>query len=227
MWKTIVKPALREVVPPFLYRGMRASLGLLTRREAPGPARQRDAAHYDQTFEEHDQWKIHYTQSRYYPVWTVVADRLIRRGVRSVLDIGCGPGQVGELLHDRGITGYIGIDFSAARIAHARQLCPTLRFEQRDVLANAALEEFIYDACLCLEFLEHVDRDKEVLRQLRPGTYFLGTVPDFPYMEHVRHFRSAEEVSARYAECFQDFRVDPIVAGPKRQTFFLMEGEVR
>ena len=50
-------------------------------------------------------------------MWTVLADRIRRSGAKSVLDIGCGPGQFAACLFDMaGIETYTGLDFSAEAI---------------------------------------------------------------------------------------------------------------
>src|SRR5262245_8471477 len=82
------------------------------------------AEFYDETFEKGEHWREHYTKSRYYPIWTVVGDRLARAGVKTLLDVGCGPGQMACFLRDRGLARYVGIDFSKARVEHARTACP-------------------------------------------------------------------------------------------------------
>jgi SAM-dependent methyltransferase len=50
----------------------------------------------------------------------------------TVLDIGCGPGQIGRYLHDRGLE-VIGLDLSPAMIDVARRLNPGMRFEVADM----------------------------------------------------------------------------------------------
>jgi len=46
------------------------------------------------------------------------------------------------------------------------------------------------------EFLEHIEHDLDVIRFIRPRTYFVGTVPNFPYVSHVRHFQDCDEVTS-------------------------------
>ena len=76
-----------------------------------------------------------------------------------------------------------------------------------------------------MEVLEHIERDLEIVSQVRPGTRCLCTVPNFPYVSHVRHFTSKEEVVGRYGQYFEDFEVTAIkgTSGPGIW-FFLMDG---
>ncbi|MEO1268802.1 MAG: class I SAM-dependent methyltransferase [Myxococcota bacterium] len=182
---------------------------------------------YDKAYAANDAMNNHYTQSSYYPLWTVVADRLEHANVTSVLDIGCGPGQVASLLHDQGLESYLGLDFSAERVARAREVCSAYTFVVADAFKTDLMETHDYDAVVCMEFLEHVMKDTEVLGRLKPGVYFLGTVPNFDYASHVRHFQDTHEVEERYGPFFRDFRVKTILENNQGKKFFLFEGYTR
>jgi 2-polyprenyl-3-methyl-5-hydroxy-6-metoxy-1,4-benzoquinol methylase len=182
------------------------------------------AEFYDATFEKCDHWREHYTKSRYYPIWTVVADRLKRANVRTILDIGCGPGQLACFLRDRGLAGYVGVDFSKSRVEFARTACPEHRFEVADVFQSDFLTSVRYDAVLALEFFEHIERDLDVLARIRPGALVIATVPNFPAQGHVRHFKDEDEVFARYRHAFASLTVDEFRHDDKGRRFFLIEG---
>jgi hypothetical protein len=119
---------------------------------------------------------------------------------------------------------YYGFDFRPTRLVRARENCPGFQFEVADALTTDLFETWRYDAVIATEFLEHVERDLDVLDSIRPGSYFLGTVPNFPFVSHVRHFRSEAEVTERYAGRFFEFRVDTIIANERGKCFFLLEG---
>ena len=133
-------------------------------------------------------------------------------------------GKLASLLQDKGITQYVGLDFSSKRIGQAKKFCPQLSFIQADIFECDHLETLDYELIVCTEFLEHVERDLDVLRRIKPGTRFLGTVPNFPYISHVRHFNDQDEVYSRYQSCFQTLRVDTFLANEKGSTFFLLDG---
>ena len=217
------KNLAKQVTPPFLSRLARRVRPSRNARRTPAGTEQA-ADFYDETFLADDHWREHYTRSRYYPLWTVVADRLRRQGTGSILDIGCGPGQVACVVRDLGIEHYLGIDFSPAHIEHARNACPDYRFTQTDAFKTELFDSHEYDTVLCMAFLEHVDRDTEVLDRIRPGTFVLATVPNFPAYGHVRHFTDVEEVRRRYEPHLASLRVDAIIGNEKGQTFFLIEG---
>lgn len=186
--------------------------------------REQDAAFYDAKVRDVAHWTVHYTQSHYYPVWTVIADRLCQSGCSSVLDIGCGPGQVGALLADCGLPRYLGVDLSTGMIRQARRACPSFEFRVADIRSDPVIEDHEYDCAIMLEFLEHVEAELDVLARLRPGTLLLATVPNFPARSHVRHFRSAEEVTERYAPIVRDLSVSEIRANERGSKFYVMQG---
>jgi 2-polyprenyl-3-methyl-5-hydroxy-6-metoxy-1,4-benzoquinol methylase len=144
--------------------------------------------------------------------------------IRTVLDIGCGAGQMATLLRDKGIPHYIGIDFSPARIAYARKICPEYKFIEVDVFETSIFNTELYDAVLATEFLEHIEHDIELVARFRPGVIFLGTVPNFPSPAHVRHFKSKEEVILRYNPHFTSLKVEPFLENPEGRILYLIEG---
>lgn len=216
----LTPPVLRQLAAS-LRQGLSRAKGRLGARDY---GREQPAEFYDRRFARRAHWREHYTQSHYYPVWTVVADRLKRAGVRKVVDVGCGPGQLACLLRDQGIVQYVGLDFSPLRLEHARKVCPEFSFQLVDIFSSDFLRTETYDAVVLLEFLEHVNDDLGVLGAIRPGTLVLGTVPNFPAAGHVRHFSSASDVHRRYEEVIESLRVDTVLAKPDGQTFFIIEG---
>ncbi|MEK6237106.1 MAG: class I SAM-dependent methyltransferase [Planctomycetales bacterium] len=216
--KRLLKSLTKEVTPPFLFRGMRSMAHLLF------PGGERQATWYDADYADSEEYRKHYTESMYYFMWTVVADRLLPYREEAVLDLGCGPGQFGSLLHDKGFQNYCGLDFSPQCVELARRQCPTFDFVVADILQTDLLETRDYDCVVSMEFLEHVEEDLEVLERVKPGTRTLGTVPDFPYPSHVRHFTSAEEVESRYGALFSSFRVDDFPKSAEGPVFYLFEG---
>ena len=192
------------------------------------PIGEQKADFYDASFSSNPDWALHYTASPYYFVWTVLIDRIRRRAAPRILEIACGPGQLARAIHDAvPVASYVGLDFSSVAIALARRANPDLDFRCDDALTTTLLAASDYDLVVCTEFLEHVESDRDVIGRARRGAMFLGTVPNFPYVSHVRHFRDVNEVSQRYAELFDDFSVVAIKANEDGKTFFLLEGRRR
>ncbi len=215
----------KGLVPPVIWNT--ASLlkrTLLSRVARPPESGEKDSLWYNQTYRNTEEYRRHYTGSIYYFMWTVIADRLVRIGARSVLDIGCGPGQLASFLRDKGIPRYLGIDLSEEAITLARSVCPEYIFRAVNVFETDVLEKCDYDEVIALEFLEHVQDDTGVLQRIPKGRRFIGSVPNFPYISHVRHFSDCQEVEDRYGSLFGQFRVDAFMANDKGKTFYLFEG---
>ncbi|MDQ2982448.1 MAG: methyltransferase domain-containing protein [Actinomycetota bacterium] len=158
-------------------------------------------AWYDSAYDKAtDYWEPYY-KSEYFPIWAVMADRLVTAGARRILDIGCGPGQFAAYLSELGMS-VTGIDFSPKAIELARQAAPAAEFHVGDIMDKQWYAD-PYDAYVCTEVLEHVERDGELIASWTSGVRCLCTVPDFPWESHVRHFESEADVSARYAEFFR------------------------
>jgi len=219
-----MRDLVKGLTPPLLWSAAERMRRSADRKPAHRERGEKDAAWYDQSFEKGAQWKEHYTASRYYFLWTVIDDRIRHAGVRSVLEVACGPGQLASLLADHGLGRYCGFDFSGKRIEQARVNRPDLEFLQADAFTTDLFDKVDYDCVVCTEFLEHVERDLEVIDRIRPGTRFYGTVPNFLYESHVRCFANVDEVAARYGSRFRDLRVDPFLGDAKGKTYFLLDG---
>ena len=188
-------------------------------------AGEKPAEWYDDALEKSDTYDKHYTDSRYYAIWTVLIDRARKYGPSNVLEIGCGTGQLAWALRDYHLLkSYCGIDFAPKRIALARQKCPELRFEIADAFQTDLFTTLTYDLVISTEFLEHVEGDLEVISKIPSGTTFLGTVPNYPWTSHVRHFETPQQVTERYAGNFTGFDVFPILRRKDNKIIYLMEG---
>lgn len=181
------------------------------------------AAFYDESFRAAEHWHHHYTKSRYYSLWAIIADRVCNSGSISVLDIGCGPGQVACLLRDKGLKKYVGLDFSPARISQAHRVCPEYEFVVANIFESDLIETSQYDCLLLMEFLEHVKDDTSVIARIRPETRVLATVPNFPATGHVRHFADIAEVQARYAGEFEKIQIDQHLENEHGKKYYLIE----
>lgn len=219
------KAAARELIPPVLFRGLRLlNQRLLSDRKPRAFTGIKTSSWYDEIYEYNSEYRKHYTESRYYFIWTVIADRIVRRNHRNIFDLGCGPGQFAALLHSKGVKGYCGLDFSSSAIEIAKKSCPDFEFIAADAFASDTLENREYDCLVTMEFLEHVDKDIEILQRVRPGTRVIATVPDFPTPSHIRYFSNSREVQERYARLFDSFRVDAFLKDEGGHTFFILDG---
>ena len=66
----------------------------------------------------------------------------------TVLDVGCGAGQLACFLRDNGLQNYHGLDFSIKRIEHARIICPEFSFSHEDAYTSQLFSDVDYDTVI-------------------------------------------------------------------------------
>jgi SAM-dependent methyltransferase len=154
------------------------------------------AKYYDDKYAASSSYAQSYRDSHYLPQWVQVEFWLRPFKDKTLLDLGCGPGQFAEMLDDLEYPNYTGLDFSPVAIkkAKTRSSYPfhTADLYKEDLASKSA------DVAICLEVLEHLDRDQEVVEKLPEGTFCIFSVPDFDDPGHVRWFRSEYQVRKRY-----------------------------
>jgi 2-polyprenyl-3-methyl-5-hydroxy-6-metoxy-1,4-benzoquinol methylase len=200
---------------------------LRARKCLPQPnTREATAEFYDAVYADSADYARDAELASYAPIWDAIAALIKSYGSTQVLDIGCGPGQFAEFLMRRlpGIR-YSGLDFSEVAICAARERCPSLRFEVADALRSDAASTFEYDLATCTEVLEHIDDDIGLLRRLRSGARFIGSVPNFDSFGHVRFFASEDEVAERYTRSFSTLEIATVPLR-QRSRLFLLDGVI-
>lgn len=104
----------------------------------------------------------------------LVADHL--RGVETLVDLGCGDGQVARVAASTGVRRVVGIDPARAQVGVARTRAGGPRYVQGGAtavpVATASVDAVV--ACLVIEHVADLDAALgEVARILRPGGRFL------------------------------------------------------
>lgn len=113
----------------------------------------------------------------------------------SVLDVGCGDGQLLEVVD--GLADYTGLDISPTQLAYFRSQLDRLRGKRRGkrelVQADAHSLPFpqsSFDLVLACDILEHVLNPERVLREIRrvlkEGGYALFSLPNEPLWQLLR-----------------------------------------
>ncbi len=122
----------------------------------------------------------------------LIKNRLNRINYDSLIDIGCGSGELLKELSLSPATALSGIDFSPTAIRQASRAIDG-RFEVVDIQKQAP--PFTADAGVCSEVLEHLDDDGAALSNMAKAVkYLIVTVPSGPLtksslaMGHVRHY---------------------------------------
>lgn len=159
-------------------------------------SREKDKTYYDELFERQKFYNDHYSNVHYYVQWVQVEMILRAFKDRPILEIGCGTGQLAHMLEDLGYTNYSGFDFSEVAIKKAKERT-NLPVFVGDALDPKTFERD-YDAVVCLEVLEHLVNDHQVLENIKKGTLVILSVPNFDDKSHVRWFRSYYQVRSRF-----------------------------
>jgi trans-aconitate methyltransferase len=165
---------------------------------------ERGHEYYDKVFSSSGLYLGDIKSAPWFDVWSAVSDLIISAGSPPVIDLGCGPGHLAEVLSSRGYRSqYVGYDFSSVAIADASARdVQSARFEQLD-LRDCNMSDFDHpdDAVyVAIEFLEHVEWDIEILSSIPAGRTVIGTVPNFDDPGHVRHFTRLSDAVVRYSD---------------------------
>jgi 2-polyprenyl-3-methyl-5-hydroxy-6-metoxy-1,4-benzoquinol methylase len=219
---------LHEIPPPVIWRAAKKAFKASSTNGAEAISlNERDSIYYDSIYMISEEYRMHYSQSRYYFLWSFILGRMHPKQSDHIIDIGCGPGQFAAFLRDQGIINYLGIDFSNETIKLAKLACPEFRFEQEDIFNTSLLKNMPYNIAICTEFLEHIREDTKVLEMLRSGTHLFASVPDFSDPGHLRYFQQKDEVTNRYAHLFSSWKCDVLIASYQSPKYYVFDGILR
>jgi lipopolysaccharide biosynthesis regulator YciM len=168
-------------------------------------------SYYDDIYQESHKYRVEGQNSPYIPVWEEIVARINGYKSKSVLDVGCGPGQFSEyIMQQCPLLKYIGVDFSKVAVERARIRCPSATFIEENILNSEILTQHGYDTIILLEVLEHIEEDLTLLEKIPRGKILLASVPNFDSFGHVRFFKSSNEVKERYTSLFSTLTILPI-----------------
>ncbi len=144
----------------------------------------------------------HYLHSPYLKVWQKVASYIDSNS--TVVDIGCGTGQVMELLLDKGVQHYTGYEFSTVAIDKANSLLSVRNDNDKAEIVYQDLYELTdiknADFYISIEVMEHLIEDKKVISVIPVGKQVIITVPNYLGGSHVRKFDNEQQVLDRYSD---------------------------
>jgi len=171
---------------------------------------------YNEFYKTHDQKRSERRRAVMMPIFDYIIEKLKSLGVKTILEIGCGSGDFLSLCRDNKIMG-CGFDFSPAAIAISKD-----RNKLDNVWIGDAREAKnyidIYDAYVSLQVLEHIVQDFDVIRNLKPNTPFIFSLPNWIGADaHVRCFTSDAQISARYDSVIDIESILTVKAGKKRE----------
>jgi 2-polyprenyl-3-methyl-5-hydroxy-6-metoxy-1,4-benzoquinol methylase len=178
-----------------------------------------EAAYYDEVYKKGEDLylRAHPLSLTQTPVRAAVVGHLMRKfknPEKNICEIGCGPGYLAEMLQSIHWYNYVGVDFSriALEMFRTRSPLPTVCMDIRSDAFFEWLEKLAsIEVFVCLEVLEHLEQDRELLRRLPKGKHLVGSVPNFASEAHQRSFESAEAVEERYREFVPDMAAHRIL----------------
>jgi len=166
---------------------------------------------YDAVYESSEKYASNSSDSVYVSVWDKVLNILNEKKFKSVVDIGCGPGQFAEYaLKKMPELVYTGFDFSSVAISQARRRTGGAEFIVGNAFSSQLLIENAADVYILLEVLEHIEQDLELLGSMPSGASIVFSVPNFDSFGHVRFFLDKEEVFDRYAYLFCSLEIEAV-----------------
>jgi len=130
-----------------------------------------------------------------------VVDFLPEDKTCSIIDLGCGAGNMAEILYDNGYKNYIGIDISESMLKTAKKYVPHCaeKFILKDLIDETTWELYKdKNVFISTEVLEHIRKDVLVLRSIPSGKLVIISVPNFSHPNHVRFFTSKRKIIDRY-----------------------------
>lgn len=155
---------------------------------------------YDRIYSRSNKYKLHYKLLRFYPVWYAIASTLNIND--NIIDIGCGPGHLAELLFDIGVKNYTGIDFSNVAIKQAKLKVPDFNFVCEDVTATSLFEN-INKTYISTEAFEHFEDDKKLIKRLKRNSKLFFSVPSFSAPNHYRTYKTEDFIINYYQDILQ------------------------
>lgn len=156
----------------------------------------------------------------YFPIWETVCNKL--SNTEPIFEIGCGVGQLAEYLVKKGKNYLTGIDFSEVAIEQAQRRLISRSFEVKDVY-TLKKEEIDGNTVICLEVLEHLEKDLEIFELLPSKTRLIFSVPDYMSKSHVRSFQSSDEIWERYGKYLHTASIQKFVINKKGSRIFLVD----
>jgi SAM-dependent methyltransferase len=174
----------------------------------------------------------------YAVAWNYATDIILNNNIKLVIDIGCGPGHFPEIIKKKCNINYIGIDFSETAISMAKEkifdtnytfiVADALQIDYKKMCEKYNVNEVLITS---FEFLEHIEKDIDIINKLPMGYNFCFSVPNYKSIGHVRIFNNTNEIVKRYENNFennlniQNFKLNSFkIKNKKLHIIFIFDG---
>mgnify|MGYP001308438376 CR=1 FL=1 len=169
----------------------------------------------------------------YSHIWNYIVDLIKTKYKNNILiDLGCGNGQFSRYISNKDINNeYMGYDFSAYAIEYANKnkKKPKNNFNILDFNSMTHRKDSVNSMYLCLEVLEHINNDIELIEKLTPDREYIFSVPNYMSNGHVRIYKSEKEIKQRYSHLLEINEIKKFYIGDekKNKVIFLFSGKIK
>lgn len=145
-----------------------------------------------------------------------------------IIDIGCGPGQFANMLFDKGVTDYKGIDFSREAIAMAKERNKLFAHAfNKDNALTSKIFSNDYNMVVLLEVLEHIENDLPILDKIKKDSTIIFSVPNFNSESHVRWFDTKDSIIRRYGNIVEVEDIQEVLYSYTTNKIYIVKGNKR
>ncbi len=162
--------------------------------------KEKDADYYDNVYTEK------YDAERYKNIYQTVLDWLHEAQCQSILEVGCGCGDLARLVTEENFE-YSGFDFSDMALEQIKN--KSIKTAEKCHLGNAYDKENYsgdYDTVIAIEVMEHLD-DLKVLNNIPFGKRVILSLPDYMAWSHLRTYKSEKEIRSRFEKFIDISRI--------------------
>jgi SAM-dependent methyltransferase len=164
---------------------------------------------YDLTYSTDVRLKRHYTGIDYFVIWKNIMSKLNKTD--RLLDLGCGPGHLANMLYDNEFKEYTGIDFSRVAIAQAKEKAPSYAFIEAN-LYDIDFNDYSDFKFISVETFEHLENDIAIIKKLPKNEIFFS-VPNFKSSSHYRTYDDEEFIKKYYEDVLTISNIQSFVMG--------------
>jgi 2-polyprenyl-3-methyl-5-hydroxy-6-metoxy-1,4-benzoquinol methylase len=126
-----------------------------------------------------------------------------------IFEVGCGTGQFAEMIINSGFNYVQGFDFSEVAVNMSKSRTGKDLFQVGDII-DWDFNRFEYSTVIALEVFEHINGDIDAIKRIPKGTRLIFSLPTFDDQAHVRYFKRAYQITARYATLFTTFNITKV-----------------
>lgn len=185
-----------------------------------------DSSWYDEVYKKGGHKKTYFQKPKdtiYYPIWVELLSYLDKES--KVFELGCGVGQLAQLMIESNIHYVGGLDFSIEAINQAKSILPKINFINENIYSIDLSSQPEYNTIVCCEVFEHIQDDLLVLKNIPSGKNVIFTVPNFDSKSHLRHFDSSTSIENRYKSYLDISLIHYFAVGDKGNGIFLIKSK--